>query len=34
VTTQRIDLAAVLEKTALLSSLSLPELQMLAARTE
>jgi len=33
VTTQRIDLAAVLEKTALLSSLSLPELQMLAART-
>lgn len=31
--TQRIDLAAVLEKTALLSSLSQPELQMLAART-
>jgi CRP/FNR family transcriptional regulator len=33
VTPQRIDLAAVLEKTALLSSLSQPELQMLAART-
>jgi CRP/FNR family transcriptional regulator len=33
VTSQRIDLAAVLEKTALLSSLSQPELQMLAART-
>jgi len=33
VSTQRIDLAAVLEKTALLSSLSQPELQMLAART-
>jgi CRP/FNR family transcriptional regulator len=33
VTTQRIDLAAVLEKTALLSSLSQSELQMLAART-
>jgi CRP-like cAMP-binding protein len=33
VTTQRIDLAAVLEKTALLSSLSQPELQMLSART-
>jgi CRP/FNR family transcriptional regulator len=33
VTAQRIDLAAVLEKTALLSSLSQPELQMLAART-
>lgn len=32
-TAQRIDLAAVLEKTALLSSLSQPELQMLAART-
>ena len=30
--TQRIDLAAVLEKAALLSSLSQPELQMLAAR--
>ncbi|HEV2487609.1 MAG TPA: Crp/Fnr family transcriptional regulator [Terracidiphilus sp.] len=30
---QRIDLAAVLEKTGLLSSLSPPELQMLAART-
>jgi CRP/FNR family transcriptional regulator len=30
---QRIDLAAVLETTALLSSLSQPELQMLAART-
>jgi CRP/FNR family transcriptional regulator len=33
VTSQRIDLAAVLEKTALLSSLSPPELQMLAARS-
>jgi CRP-like cAMP-binding protein len=33
VTTQRIDLAAVLGKTALLSSLSQPELQMLAARS-
>jgi len=33
VTTTRINLAAVLEKTALLSSLSQPELQMLAART-
>jgi CRP/FNR family transcriptional regulator len=33
VTSQRIDLAAVLEKTALLSNLSQPELQMLAART-
>jgi len=33
VTAQRIDLAAVLEKTALLSSLSQPELQTLAART-
>jgi len=33
VTAQRIDLVAVLEKTALLSSLSQPELQMLAART-
>jgi CRP/FNR family transcriptional regulator len=33
VTTQRIDLAAVLQKTALLSSLSPPELQMLAARS-
>jgi CRP/FNR family transcriptional regulator len=32
VSTQRIDLAAVLEKAALLSSLSQPELQMLAAR--
>ena len=32
-TAQRIDLAAVLEKTALLSSLSQPELQTLAART-
>ncbi|MGO9777783.1 MAG: Crp/Fnr family transcriptional regulator [Terracidiphilus sp.] len=32
-TTQRIDLAAVLEKTALLSSLSPPELQLLEART-
>ena len=32
-TSERIDLAAVLEKTALLSSLSQPELQMLAART-
>lgn len=32
-TAQRIDLVAVLEKTALLSSLSQPELQMLAART-
>ncbi len=32
-TTTRINLAAVLEKTALLSSLSQPELQMLAART-
>ena len=30
---QRIDLAAVLEKTALLSGLSQPELQLLAART-
>jgi CRP/FNR family transcriptional regulator len=30
---ERIDLATVLAKTALLSSLSLPELQMLAART-
>jgi CRP/FNR family transcriptional regulator len=33
VTSQRTDLAAVLGKTALLSSLSQPELQMLAART-
>jgi len=33
VTVQRIDLAAVLQKTALLSSLSPAELQMLAART-
>jgi CRP-like cAMP-binding protein len=33
VTVQRIDLAAVLEKTALLSSLSAPELHLLAART-
>jgi CRP/FNR family cyclic AMP-dependent transcriptional regulator len=33
VTSQRIDLATVLEKTALLSSLSPPELQMLAARS-
>jgi CRP/FNR family transcriptional regulator len=33
VTSQRIDLAAVLEKTALLSSLSPPELQMLATRS-
>jgi CRP/FNR family transcriptional regulator len=33
VTAPRTDLVAVLEKTALLSSLSLPELQMLAART-
>jgi CRP/FNR family transcriptional regulator len=33
VSAQRIDLAAVLEKTALLSNLSPPELQMLAART-
>jgi CRP/FNR family transcriptional regulator len=33
VTTERIDLAAVLGKTALLSSLSQPELQTLAART-
>jgi CRP/FNR family transcriptional regulator len=33
VTSQRIDLAAVLGRTALLSSLSQPELQMLAART-
>jgi CRP/FNR family transcriptional regulator len=33
VTSQRIDLAAVLGKAALLSSLSQPELQMLAART-
>ena len=32
-TAQRIDLAVVLEKTALLSSLSQPELHMLAART-
>ncbi|HUX27820.1 MAG TPA: Crp/Fnr family transcriptional regulator [Terracidiphilus sp.] len=32
-TVQRIDLAAVLQKTALLSSLSPAELQMLAART-
>ncbi len=32
-TSQRIDLATVLEKTALLSSLSPPELQMLAARS-
>jgi CRP-like cAMP-binding protein len=32
-TVERIDLAAVLQKTALLSSLSQPELQMLAART-
>ena len=32
-TSQRTDLAAVLEKTALFSSLSQPELQMLAART-
>jgi CRP/FNR family transcriptional regulator len=33
VTSQRIDLAAVLEKTALFSNLSQPELQMLAARS-
>jgi CRP/FNR family transcriptional regulator len=33
VTSQRTDLAAVLGKTALLSSLSQPELQMLAARS-
>jgi CRP/FNR family cyclic AMP-dependent transcriptional regulator len=33
VTVERIDLAAVLEKAALLSSLSQPELKMLAART-
>jgi CRP-like cAMP-binding protein len=33
VTSQRIDLAAVLEKTALLSGLSQSELQMLAVRT-
>jgi CRP/FNR family transcriptional regulator len=33
VTVQRIDLAAVLEQSALLSSLSQPELQMLAVRT-
>jgi len=33
VTTQRIDLGAVLEKTALLSSLSPSELQLLAVRT-
>jgi CRP/FNR family transcriptional regulator len=33
VTVQRIDLGAVLQKTALLSSLSPPELQLLAART-
>jgi CRP/FNR family cyclic AMP-dependent transcriptional regulator len=33
VNTQRTDLAAVLGKTALLSSLSQPELQLLAART-
>jgi CRP/FNR family transcriptional regulator len=33
VTAPRIDLAAVLEKTELLSSLSQPELQMLAARS-
>jgi CRP/FNR family transcriptional regulator len=33
VTPSRIDLVTVLEKTALLSSLSQPELQMLAART-
>jgi CRP-like cAMP-binding protein len=33
VTAERIDLAAVLGKTALLSSLSLAELQMLASRT-
>jgi CRP/FNR family transcriptional regulator len=33
VTPSRTDLVAVLEKTALLSSLSQPELQMLAART-
>ena len=32
-TSQRIDLAAVLEKTALFSNLSQPELQMLAARS-
>lgn len=32
-TTERIDLAAVLGRTALLSGLSQPELQMLAART-
>lgn len=32
-TAERIDLATVLQKTALLSSLSQPELQMLAART-
>jgi CRP/FNR family transcriptional regulator len=33
VTVQRIDLAAILQKAALLSNLSQPELQMLAART-
>ena len=32
-TVQRIDLAAILQKAALLSNLSQPELQMLAART-
>ncbi len=32
-TTERVDLAAVLQKTPLLSSLTLPELRLLAART-
>ncbi len=32
-TTERIDLAAILQKTALFSNLSSPELQLLAART-
>ncbi len=31
--TERIDLAAILQKTALFSNLSSPELQLLAART-
>ena len=32
-TTERIDLAAILQKTSLFSNLSSPEVQLLAART-